>query len=348
MNAQSQRRDQGHQAETPWSIPAAGWKDVLKRTWAQTWDDNVGLVAAGVAFYGFLAFVPLLAAIVLIYGLVADVDTVVDTMRTFFAVLPNDIAKLAGDQLIGIVHTSEEKKGIGLVFALLVALYGASNGAGAVITALNIAYEESEKRSLWQVYLLTFIVTVCAIAAAIAALFATAALMTLEDFVPSASDVAISLSRAAAYVLMTLVAAAIAATLYRFAPSREEARWRWITPGSMFTAVAWLLLTLAFGFYAAKVANFNATYGSLAAVAGLLTWMYLSAYAFMIGAELNSEIEHQTAKDSTTGKPRPLGKRGAWAADHVASDDEVDTEEEGPSLAEAGPPNPMKDEKKET
>ena len=344
MNAQTQKPDRGHHAETPWRIPAAGWKDVLKRTWAQTWDDNVGLVAAGVAFYGFLAFVPLLAAVVLVYGLVADIDTVVDTMRTLFAVLPNDIAKLASDQLIGIVHTSESKKGIGLVLALVVALYGASNGAGAVITALNIAYEESEKRSLWRVYLLTFIITVCAIAAAIAALFVTAALSTLEDLAPAASDTAIFLSRAAAYPLMTLTAAAIAATLYRFAPSREEARWRWITPGSMFTAIAWLLLTLAFGFYATSVANFNATYGSLAAVAGLLTWMYLSAYAFVIGAELNREVEHQTAKDSTTGKPQPLGRRGAWAADHVAGDDEVDTEEEGPSLAEAGPPNPMKEE----
>ncbi len=139
--------------------------------------------------------------------------------------------------------------------------------------------------------------------------------------------------KVAAYLAMTLAGAAIAATLYRFAPCRAHARWVWITPGSIFAAFVWLLLTLAFGFYVGKVANYAATYGSLAAVAGLLTWMYLSAYAFVFGAELNREIEHQTAKDSTTGRPRPMGTRGAWAADHVARD-ESDPESEEAEEAE--------------
>lgn len=310
----------GHQAQSPWAIPRAGWKQVLSRTWQQAWIDNVGLVAAGVAFYGFLAFVPLLAAIILIYGLVAKISTVIKTMSALFQVLPNDIAKLLSDQVIAIVHTSEGKKGIGLIIALALALYGASNGAGAIITALNIAYEEREKRPLWKYYTVALAITGGVIAAALLALGAAAIVATLEDFLPQASGAAILLGKAAAYVAMSLAGAAIAATLYRFAPCRARAKWTWITPGSVFTSLMWLLLTLAFGFYVTKVANYAATYGSLAAVAGLLMWMYLSAYAFVVGAELNREIEHQTAEDSTTGRPLPMGRRGAWAADHVAGD----------------------------
>jgi membrane protein len=140
---------------------------------------------------------------------------------------------------------------------------------------------------------------------------------------------------------VTLFAAAIAAALYRFGPSREDARWKWITPGSLFAAVALLLLTIMFGFYVARFTNYSRSYGSLGTVVALLTWMYLTAYAFIFGAELNSEIEHQTAKDSTTGKPRALGERGAWAADNVATDETVqdrpEEQREGEKLTEAAP-----------
>jgi len=329
------RRDpHGHFAESPWRIPRAGWKQVMRRTWNESWVDNLGLVSAGVAFYGFLAFVPLLAAIVLLYGLLADIGSVIDMMRTLFAVLPNDVAKLLSDQVIGIVHTSESKKGVGLIIALVIALYGASNGAGAIITALNIAYEERERRSLWRYYLLALIITAGVIATALLAIAATAVVAALEQLLPEASGPTIFIGKVAAYALMTLAGAAIAATLYRFAPCRAQARWKWISPGSLFTVISWLLLTLAFGFYVSKVANYAATYGSLAAVAGLLTWMYLSAYAFMVGAELNREVEHQTAKDSTTGKPRPMGQRGAWAADHVAGDDKPRKTKRKPSVSD--------------
>jgi membrane protein len=340
--AQRKRRSadpHGHRAESPWAIPRAGWKQVISRTWQQTWIDNVGLVAAGVAFYGFLAVVPLLAAIILTYGLIAEIGTVIDTMQLLFRVLPNDIAKLLSDQTIGIVHTSEGKKGIGLIIALAIAIYGASNGAGAIITALNIAYEEREKRPLWEYYLVAICITVGVIVTALLALAAAAIVATLEDFLPTASGATVLIGKAAAYVVMTFVGAAIAATLYRFAPCRAQAKWTWITPGSIFTSAVWLLLTLAFGFYVGQVANYAATYGSLAAVAGLLTWMYLSAYAFVIGAELNREVEHQTAKDSTTGRPRPLGQRGAWAADHVAGDDRPKKRRGKPKISDQTKPS---------
>jgi membrane protein len=222
---------------------------------------------------------------------------------------------------------------------LLVALYGGTNGASAIITAMNIAYEEKEKRSLGRFYLLASIMTVGAVLLAVAGLVGATSLAFLGSVRPDAEPVLLFAAKAAGYAALTLGAAAVAATLYRFAPSREDAQWTWITPGSLFAAVTWLLLTLAFSFYVTSITDYNVTYGSLGTIIVLLTWIYLSAYALIFGAELNSEIEHQTAKDSTTGKPKPLGKRGAWAADHVAGDDEPDRSD-APSMAEATPEAP--------
>jgi membrane protein len=331
----------GHQASSPREMPWAAWKDIASRTWQRTWDDNVGLVAAGVAFYTFFALLSLLAMIVLVYGLAADPSIVIDTMQTLTAILPNDVANLIGDQLIQAVKSSEGQKGLGLLVAFCVALYGGTNGAGAIITALNIAYEEKEKRSLLHFYLIAIAMTLGAVLLAILALVGVTIAASIENIVPHASAAIVLLGKAAAYLALILVAAALAATLYRFAPSRENARWEWITPGSVFSAVTWLLLTILFGLWVGKVSNYSATYGSLGATVGLLTWMYLSAYVFILGAELNSEIEHQTAKDSTTGRPQPLGSRGAWAADNVATDhsvqDRPEEAREGDKLTQASP-----------
>jgi membrane protein len=331
----------GHQAISPWQMPLAAWKDIASRTWQRTWDDNVGLVAAGVAFYGFFALLSLLGMIVLIYGLVAEPRTVVGNMRVLTDILPRDIVKLIGDQLMIAVQGSEGRKGVGIAIAFLIALYGGTNGAGAVITALNIAYEEKEKRSLIRFYAVAILMTLVALVAALLALLATAAVAFIGDMPPRAWEPAVIVGTVGSYALLVLVAAAVAATLYRYGPSRENARWEWITPGSLFTAVTWVLLTVLFGVWVTTVSDYSAAYGSLGATVGLLTWMYLSAYVFCIGAELNSEIEHQTARDSTTGKPQPMGERGAWAADNVATDETVQDRpeevREGEKLTQGSP-----------
>ena len=329
----------GHHASTPWDMPRRAWKDIARRTWTRTWQDNVGLVAAGVTYYGFLALVPLLGIIVMLYGIFAEPTTVASNVRAITAILPPDVAALIADQLIAAVRTARETKGFGILVALLIALYGGTNAASAIIMALNIAYEEKEKRSLGRFYLLASLMTVAAVVIAVIALAATTTLAFLGDFAPGAATVFILGAKIGGYLMLTLAAAAIAATLYRFAPSREDARWRWITPGSLFAAFAWLLLTLAFSFYATSITNYDSTYGSLGTIIVLLTWIYLSAYALVFGAELNSEIEHQTAMDSTTGPPEPMGERGAWAADHVAEDDEPDRRD-APSMADASPNAP--------
>jgi len=334
--------DRGRHAVSPWQMPANAWKEVAVRVWNESWIDNIGLVAAGVAFYGFLALVPLLGILVLTYGLFAEPATVIDHVIVMLRILPPDMVELIGKMLMNAVETSGKTSGIGILIALTVALYAGGNGAGAIMTALNIVYEEEEGRSLARFYAIAFAITVGAVALALLGLAAVAFIASMEELLPKASPVVLQLGRTLLYLLMTLVAAGVAATLFRYGPSREDARWEWLTPGSIFTAVVALLLTLAFGFYATRLTNYDATYGSIAAIIMLLTWMYLTAYVFLFGAELNSELEHQTFKDSTTGKPEPLGDRGAWAADHVAGVTDLGVTE-GPSLSEAGPPSPAEE-----
>jgi membrane protein len=332
--------EHGRAATAPWQMPPRAWKEVTVRTWNQSWLDNIGLVAAGVTFYGFLALVPLLGILVLTYGLFAQPATVIQHVLTLLKILPPEIVKLVGQLLMNAVQASEQTSGLGILGALAVALYAGSNGAGAVMTALNIAYEEKEKRSLFRFYAVAFAITLIALIIGVIALAAMAAVAELEKLLPKASGALLVASKVGLYSVMALVAAGIAATLYRFGPSREGARWQWLTPGSIFTAIVWLMLAMGFSFYVTTLTDYNATYGSIAAIVMLLTWMYLSAYVFLFGAELNAELEHQTAKDSTTGNPRPLGKRGAWVADHVAGAKDEGLSDRGPSLAEAGPPSP--------
>ncbi len=307
----------GRFADNPWKIPAEGWKAVLRRSWREASEDNIGIVAAGVSFYAFLALVPLLGAIVLTYGLVADPETVIHDVKTMTSVMPADAAKLIGEQLMHLVKSSDGKKGLGVLVALAIALFGARNGAGSVITALNIAYEEKDRRGFLRVNLLALAITGCAVLVASVVTIAIAALGHLESLLPFSSDLVVIGGKVFAYLALILTAAGGAAALYRFGPARRKPRWIWLTPGSVLTAVLWLILTLGFGLYVARFGNYDASYGSLGAVVVMLTWLYLSSYVLLFGAELNSELEKQTAIDTTVGPDRPMGERGASAADQV-------------------------------
>lgn len=336
----SPKHDRGRSATSPWQMPLVAWKDVALRTWNQSWLDNIGLVAAGVTFYGFLALVPLLGILALTYGLFANSSTVIEHVMALLRILPPDVVELIGQLMMNAAEASNQTSGVGILLAFLLALYAGSNGAGAVMTALNIAYEEKEKRSLLRFYSVAFAITLAAVVISLVALAAMTAVAALERLLPSTSGPMLLAGKLGLYMAMALFAAGLAATLYRFGPSRQGARWEWLTPGSIFTALVWLLLAIAFSFYVTRLTDYNATYGSIAAIVMLLTWMYLSAYVFLFGAELNAELEHQTAKDSTTGQPKPLGERGAWVADHVAGVTDIGLLDDGPSLAQAGPPPP--------
>ncbi len=324
----------GRNASSPLAVPAKGWKEVLQRAWREAGDDNVGIIAAGVAFYGFLALVPLLGAIVLTYGLIAEPQTVLRNMGSLTSVMPADAAKLIGEQLMNVVKTSGSKKGIGLVLALGLALFGARNGAGSIITALNIAYEEKETRSFVRINLLALGMTVAAVLVAVIAMIAIAAMGHLETLFPNAPGIILIAGKVLSYALVALGGAAGAATLYRYGPSRDEARWVWLTPGSIGASILWLALTLGFGFYVAKFANYSATYGSLGTVVVMLTWLYLSSYVLLLGAELNSELEQQTERDTTVGPEQAMGTRRAKAADTVADGTAKAEGDDAPSLSD--------------
>jgi membrane protein len=311
---------EGRSAPSPFAVPKEGWRQVLKRTWKEAGDDNIGIVAAGVAFYGFLALVPLLGAVVLSYGLVAEPTTVLRNVQKLTTVMPEEAAKLIGDQLMNVVKTSAGKKGFGVLVALAVALFGARNGAGAIIKALNIAYEEKETRGFIRLNIIALAITAATVLVAVIAIIAIAAMGHLETLVPQAPQPLLLAGKIASYLLLLIIGSAGVATLYRYAPNRQEAKWVWLTPGSLGASVLWIILTAAFGIYVANFGNYNATYGSLGAVVVLLTWLYLSSYVLLMGAELNSELERQTMRDTTSGPERPIGARGAKAADTVAGD----------------------------
>jgi len=298
-------------APSPWAMPRDGWWAACKRTYAEVGDDNVGLIAAGTAFYAFASVVPVLAATVLVYGLVADQATVVANVRALFAVLPADAARVAGDQLATVVATSDGKKGFGLVAALALALYGGTKATGSVVTALNIAYEAKEDRGFLRTTLLNLAVVAGGVVLILSAVAVTGALAFLERLMPGAPGVVLGAIRVAGYLVLALFTVTAVACLYRYGPARASARWTWLTPGSVLATVLWLAGTAGFGFYAANFGNYGATYGSLSAVIVLLTWLWLSAYVFLLGAELNSELERQTAAPTTADGSKPGGEAGA-------------------------------------
>lgn len=329
----------GRHAQTPAQIPAAGWKEIAVRTWKQGSKDNISIVAAGVAFYGLLAMVPLLGATVLTYGLVASPQTVLHNVQSLATSLPKDVAKLIGEQLLNLVNTSGDKKGLGLLAAILVAIWGARNAASSMITALNIAYEEQEKRGFLKVTLLAIAMTAAGVVLGMIAAVVVGLMAQLEAWLPDLGPVGVIAGKVVAYLLLGAVAAAAAATLYRYGPSRTKAKWTWITPGSVFFAIGWVILTLGFGFYVSHFGKYNVTYGSLGGVIVFITWLYLSSFVLLYGAEFNSEVEQQTEEDTSAGQSaKPPGNRGASSADHVAALDD-----EGPQRTRTVVEKPMPD-----
>ncbi|MFC4254996.1 YihY family inner membrane protein [Altererythrobacter xixiisoli] len=309
----------GATAINPLAIPLAGWRQILIRAWTESGKDNISLIASGVAFCAILAMVPTLGAIVLTYGIVATPETVSANIASLTAMMPDDAARLIGEQLANVVTSSDGKKGLGLIVALGIALYGVMKGASAIITAMNIAYDEDETRGFVRLNLLALAIAAGSVVLAILVMLAITTMASLESLLPAAPAFVTFLGKLISYALVGTVGAAMAATVYRYGPDRAHAKWKWLSPGSVFTSLAWLIITFGFGIYVANFGNYDATYGSLGAAMVMLTWLYLSAYALLLGAEINCELERQTARDTTTGAEQPMGQRGAYAADTLAA-----------------------------
>ncbi|MFD1787395.1 YihY/virulence factor BrkB family protein [Sphingomonas floccifaciens] len=289
----------GIAARSPFEVPKEGWLAILKRTWAESGDDNIAIIAAGVAFYAFAAIVPLLAAVVLSYGLFAEAETVQRNVTSIFSVMPREAASIVSDQLLTVVDSSKGKQGLGLVLALVIALYGATKGASAIVTGLNVAYDTKETRSFIRTNILYFLIVLGGVGLVFLAMLAVALFAFLESLIPGAPTWLLLILRALGYVVLAGIVVTAAAVLFRVGPDLKQPRWIWLSPGSIGATVAWLVGTAGFGIYAANFGNYGATYGSLSAVIVLLTWLWLSAYVFLLGAELNAELERQVAGAAT-------------------------------------------------
>ena len=271
--------------------PAVDWKRIAIDTWKDAGKDNLSLVAAGVAFYAFLAFVPLLTALILSYGLFADRVTVARDILHLARILPASAARIAAEQLEAMSQGSDARTGLALVVALGIAVYGASKAADAIMTALNIVYNVEECRGFVGRLLAALGMTLGTIFLLLLAVATVSALSFLEGLLPGLGG-ATALALRLVFVLVAgAVVMLLLALVYRFLPCRPHAAWRWITPGSVLATLIWLVLTAGFGLYVANFGNYNATYGSLGAVIAFLTWLYLTAYVILLGAELNAILE---------------------------------------------------------
>ncbi|MBW4330535.1 YihY/virulence factor BrkB family protein [Stakelama sp. CBK3Z-3] len=309
----------GFQSSKPWHHPWRAWKAIFGRIYIMMGHHNLSLMAAGVAFYAFLSFVPLLGAVVMTYGLIADPATVADHMQQIFELVPADAARLIQDQLVNVTTEAASKTGLGLGIALFFSIYGAMRAASALIQAMNVIYEEIDERNIIVTTILAILLTMGAIVAAILGVVSAAVFGYLQNAVTILGQVGVTMIQIATWVVAALIVSAGFGLVYRFAPDRAQARWQWLSIGSIAATFLWLVATLLFGLYAANLANYNATYGALGAVVVLLMWLFVSSYAVLLGAEINAEAERQTGIDTTTGHPRPFGHRGAVMADTLPS-----------------------------
>ncbi len=308
----------GRSADVPSQVPPAGWRDVLRRAKEEVKADNVVLLGAGVAFFALLALVPGLIALVSLYGLVADPAEVDRQVTDLLAAAPTEVRDLVSEQLRSVTESSDRGLGVTALLGLVVALWSASSGMKHLISAINVAYDEEEGRGFVALRGLALLFTVGAVAFAVVALVTITALPSLveETAAGDAVRIAVSILRWPLLAVGLIIGLSV---LYRYGPDRERARWAWIAPGTIVATVVWLLASIGFSFYTSRFGSYGETYGSLGAVAVLMLWLLLSTVAIILGAEINAEAERQTRRDSTDPPHRPLGERGAYAADTVGS-----------------------------
>ena len=308
----------GRRARSPFRIPWAGWKDIFWRTYQRIDDDRLLATAGGVVFFGLLAVFPAVTALVSSYGLFADPSTISANLQTLAMMLPEGAFQIVEDQVARVVSNGNTALGITFLSGLVLAIWSANAGVKSIFDALNVAYEEREKRSFIRLNLISLAFTIGAIAALLLMVAAVVAFPLALDHLGIAPESQLIAALARWPLLLVILLAALA-ILYRFAPSRDAPRWQWLSIGAMAAAMLWIAGSALLSWYLSKFANYNATYGSLGAAIGLMMWMWMSAIVIMFGAELNSEVERQTLHDTTTGRPKPLGSRDAVSADTVGA-----------------------------
>jgi membrane protein len=304
----------GRRSSHPLQIPWAGWRDILWRTYVRTGEDRLLATAAGVVFFGLLAVFPAVTALVSSYGLFADASTIGANLATLSLMLPEGTFQIVQDQIARVLDKGGTALGATFLFGLGLAIWSANAGVKAVIDALNVVYEEKEKRSFVRLNLLSLTFTCGGIATLLLMVGAVVAFPLALDHLGLATDSKL-IASLARWPLISVILLAALGLLYRFGPSRRPARWPWLGVGTVAAVLLWIAGSALLSWYLSNFGNYSATYGSLGAAIGLMMWMWMSAIIVLCGAELNSEIEHQTARDTTVGRPKPIGARGAVMAD---------------------------------
>lgn len=317
---QCMNEEKGRNATKPVELGRHAWIDILIRVWRNAQANQIPLVAAGIAFYSLLSLFPSIAAAVSIWGLFADPQTITAMIDGIGDLLPPEALAIIRSQASELAGSRGQTLGWGLFFSLALALFGASRSVKGFIMALNNIYRENEKRNVVILTLFAFALTLGLI---VTLLIMVAAILVSPNLlawigIPGKYIIVYQLARWSVLIAFATLAIAI---LYRYGPSRRKARWHWVTGGAFIATVLWIVITAAFSFYVANFATYNETYGSLGAVVILLMWLWLSALVILTGGILDAEMEHQTGIDTTVGRDRPPGKRGAWVADHMAGEE---------------------------
>lgn len=307
----------GSQAESPRQIPARGWWQVLVRALRESQQDNISLLAAAVAFYGFLAIFPALIALVTLVGLVADPQTITEQIQSVTMGSPAAARELITAQLAALTGTSGGALTAGLVASLLGALWSASSGTANLITAVNVAYREKQTRGWVKLRAVALLLTLASVVFLVLALALIALVPVVLPAIPLGPGAAVLAQIVRWGLLLALIIIGLA-VLYRVAPSRRPPKFRWVSVGSVVAALLWLLGSAGFSAYVTYFGHYNKTYGALGGVIVLLLWLFLTSYIVLLGAEINAQSEYQTGYDTTVGAPRPMGQRHAVVADSSA------------------------------
>lgn len=309
-------------SDSPFKFSWRDWWAAAQRTWVSSHKDNVSVVAAGVAFFSLIAVFPLISAAISIFSYFADPGDVDDITQTVKALMPGQAFDVIQNQIVTVLDAPNQALGLGIFISLSVAVFSAGAGIRAMMRAMNIAYEETEKRNFFLFYAYAILMTLGSFIFIWLSLLVIVGVPAALNFI-NLTDTAEMVARYLPWVVLVMVFGFSVGVMYRFGPSRRPARKRWIFPGIFFATMAWLFISYGFSKFVAEFGNYNATYGSLSAVVILLVWLWLTANVIIIGAELNSELERQTIVDTTRGPLRALGQRGATMADFKAKDTSI-------------------------
>jgi membrane protein len=313
------KSEPGHEADRPEQIPKRGWKQILLRVKDEIQKDHISIVAAGIAFFLFLALFPAIAALLSIYGLVMDPQQVQEQMGQLTGILPEQGRQFLSETLQSVAGQSDQALGWGVALSIVLSLWSANAGTKALFEGVNIAYDEENTRSFIKENALSLLFTLAAIVLFIICLSVIVAFPALMGKL-GLPDIVITVIEWVRWLVLGLIVIFAIAAIYKFAPVRDNPKFLWVSWGAVTATILWLIASVLFSFYVKNFGDFDETYGAVAAVIIMMLWFYMTSFLILIGAEINAEMEHQTRKDTTIGEPKPMGDRDAYHADRVAGD----------------------------